>query len=151
MGNACLHLRQPKYISDLLESTKMVGAKPLASPIILGTKLSSGQGLLLNDLTENRHVVGAFQYYTISRHISYDVNQLCQFMHSPREPHWLSNGFSNNLKEPLILVSNTLIQALFLIYFVTRNLDDKKNTSGYGIFIGLSQEAECCVPFKYRC
>ena len=36
-----LHLCQTKYICDLLDQTQMVGAKPLASPTVASTKLSS--------------------------------------------------------------------------------------------------------------
>lgn len=32
-----LHLRQSNYISDLLEKTLMVGARPLASPTVSGS------------------------------------------------------------------------------------------------------------------
>ncbi|KAG6742168.1 hypothetical protein POTOM_055456 [Populus tomentosa] len=35
-----LHLRQTKYICDLLDKSHMAGAKPLASPIVATTKLS---------------------------------------------------------------------------------------------------------------
>ncbi|KAF5481186.1 hypothetical protein F2P56_001856 [Juglans regia] len=55
-----LHLRQARYITDLLESTKMVGAKPLSCPTISGPKLSTEDGELLSDPTEYRRVVGAF-------------------------------------------------------------------------------------------
>ncbi|RVW25023.1 Retrovirus-related Pol polyprotein from transposon RE1 [Vitis vinifera] len=36
-----LHLRQSKYIGDLLHRTKMAGAKPASSPCITGLKLST--------------------------------------------------------------------------------------------------------------
>jgi hypothetical protein len=66
----------------------MQGAKPLACPTTSGMKLSLYDGTLLPDPTEYRCVVGALQYCTISRpDISYAVNQLCQFMHNPRDTH----------------------------------------------------------------
>ena len=84
-----LHLCQNKYICDLLHRTKMVGAKPLASPIVTGTKLSSFDGEVLSDPTDYRHIIGALQYCTITRpDIAYVVNQLCQYMHQPRSSHW---------------------------------------------------------------
>lgn len=66
----------------------MVGARPLASPTVSGSKLSTHDGELLIDPTEYRQVVGALQYCTLTRpNTIYAVNKLCQFMHNPREPH----------------------------------------------------------------
>jgi len=36
-----LHLRQAKYISDLLSRSKMMGAKPFSSPCLAGSKMST--------------------------------------------------------------------------------------------------------------
>ena len=44
-----LHLRQTKYICDLLDQTQMTGAKPLASPTVASTKLSSTDEELISD------------------------------------------------------------------------------------------------------
>ncbi|XP_042957177.1 uncharacterized protein LOC122292754 [Carya illinoinensis] len=54
-----LHLKQSKYIFDLLEKTRMIGARPLASPTVSGTKLSAHESGLLEDATEYRQIVGA--------------------------------------------------------------------------------------------
>ncbi|RVW85693.1 Retrovirus-related Pol polyprotein from transposon RE2 [Vitis vinifera] len=67
----------------------MAGAKPLASPTVASTKLSSTNRELLSDSSTYRHIIGALQYCTITRpDISYVVNQLCQYMYQPRTPHW---------------------------------------------------------------
>ena len=77
-----LHLRQTKYICDLLDKSHMAGAKPLASPTIATTKLSSTEGELISDPSTYCQIIGALQYCTITRpDISYVVNQLCQFIH----------------------------------------------------------------------
>nr|CAN67565.1 hypothetical protein VITISV_020484 [Vitis vinifera] len=52
-----LHLRQSTYISDLLDRTKMIGAKPLSSPTMSGSKLSVEEGGLLQDATECGQIV----------------------------------------------------------------------------------------------
>jgi hypothetical protein len=39
-----LHLRQSKYILDLLHKAHMIGAKPYGSPCVSGSKLSSHEG-----------------------------------------------------------------------------------------------------------
>lgn len=84
-----LHLRQGKYITDLLHKTDLVGAKPFSQSTISSRKLTSQDGKLLTGLSKYRMIVGALQYCTISRpDISYVVIQLCQFMHSPCEGHW---------------------------------------------------------------
>ncbi|BBH02820.1 hypothetical protein Prudu_013511 [Prunus dulcis] len=54
-----------------------------------GQKLSLHGGEPLVDPSEYRQVVGALQYLTITRpDLSYAVNQVCQFMHSPTTLHW---------------------------------------------------------------
>jgi hypothetical protein len=51
-----LHLRQAKYITNLLSRTKMLGAKPYSSPCLAGSKLSKtvGDPLSPTDITEFR-------------------------------------------------------------------------------------------------
>ena len=44
-----LYLCQTKYICDLLDRTQMASAKPLASPTVAGTKLSSIDEELISD------------------------------------------------------------------------------------------------------
>ena len=66
----------------------MIGARPLSTPTALRPKLSAHEGELLNDPTEYYQVIGGLQYCILTRpDISYTMNQLCQFMHAPREPH----------------------------------------------------------------
>ncbi|RVW67847.1 Retrovirus-related Pol polyprotein from transposon RE1 [Vitis vinifera] len=86
-----LHLRQSKYIGDLLHRTKMAGAKPASSPCTTGLKLSThvGEPLTASQITEYRQTVGALQYCTLTRpDIAFSVNQLCQHMHCPNSVHW---------------------------------------------------------------
>lgn len=67
----------------------MVGAKLTSFPMIFSKKLTSQDGSLLIDPRKYKMIVGALQYCIIYRpDISYIVNQLCKFMHSPREGHW---------------------------------------------------------------
>ena len=55
-----LHLRQSTYISDLLNRTKMIGAKPLSSPTTSGSKLLAAEGDLLQDATNIDKLWGGF-------------------------------------------------------------------------------------------
>ncbi|XP_031262353.1 uncharacterized protein LOC116120540 [Pistacia vera] len=148
-SNKGLHLWQAKYISDLLESTKMQGAKPLACPTTSGMKLSSNAGTLQSDPTEYRRIVGALQYCTITRpDISYAVNQLCQFMHNPRDSHWIAT------KSVLRYLKGTVVYGLFYspstidihVYCDSNwvgNPDDRRSTSGFSIFLGKNLISWC--------
>ncbi|CAL8083411.1 unnamed protein product [Prunus armeniaca] len=54
-----------------------------------GQKLSAYDGEPHDSPDLYRSVVGALQYLTITRpDLSYAVNQVCQFMHSPTTTHW---------------------------------------------------------------
>ncbi|XP_068336519.1 uncharacterized mitochondrial protein AtMg00240-like [Pyrus communis] len=65
----------------------MDGAKPCITP--LGSTKLDLTGSLLDNPEEYRSIVGALQYLTWTRpDLSFAVNLVCQFMHSPREPHF---------------------------------------------------------------
>ncbi|CAL2238866.1 unnamed protein product [Prunus armeniaca] len=84
-----LHLTQKKYASDLLTRTGFADCKPISTPCISGQKLSLHSGEPLMDPSEYCQVVSALQYLTITQpDLSYAVNQVCQFMHSPTTLHW---------------------------------------------------------------
>jgi histone deacetylase 1/2 len=54
-------------------------------------KLSAHEGDPLGeeDSTRYRSIVGALQYLTLTRpDISFSVNKVCQFLHSPTTLHW---------------------------------------------------------------
>jgi hypothetical protein len=88
LGIQVQRTNQAKYISDLLHRVKMLGAKPSKSPCLAGSKLSKFDGELLKDLTTYRHIVGALQYYTLTRpDVAFSVNQLCQHIHAPTSSH----------------------------------------------------------------
>ena len=86
-----MHLNQSKYALDLLSRTKFTDAKPISTPVSSGHKLSAHDGDPYPNPEMYRSVVGALQYITITRpDLSYAVNQVCQFMHSPKTTHWLA-------------------------------------------------------------
>lgn len=70
------------------ERANFLLAKPCSSPMAPGSKLSHNDSTPLVDATAYRSVVGALQYLTITRpDLTYAVNQVCQFMHQPRQTH----------------------------------------------------------------
>jgi len=137
-----LHLCKTKYISDLLHRVQMLGAKPAKSPCSSGAKLSKFDGEVLSDPTEYRHVVGALQYYTLTRpKIAFLVNQLCQHMHHPSTAHWTA------AKRVLWYLKATPSHRLFyskgplqLQAFYDSDWagspDDRRSTSGFCVFLG---------------
>ncbi|KAM1217235.1 hypothetical protein ACFX2J_013437 [Malus domestica] len=82
-----IFIHQSKYILDLLKRSHMDGAKPCLTP--LGSTKLDLSGLFLSDPAEYRSIVRALQYLTWTRpDLSFVVNLVCQFMHSPREQHF---------------------------------------------------------------
>jgi len=80
--STALVLTQTKYTSDLLTRTHMQDSKTCPTPLASGSKLSAYDGAPLSDATEYRSIVGALQYFTLTRpDICYAINQVCQFMH----------------------------------------------------------------------
>ncbi|KAF5442297.1 hypothetical protein F2P56_034969 [Juglans regia] len=83
-----LCLSQSKYIDDLLIRTHMHDSKPVNTPMSI-TKLTALDGPTFDDPHWYRSVVGNLQYLAFTRpDISFAVNHVCQYMHSPRLPHW---------------------------------------------------------------
>jgi hypothetical protein len=65
----------------------MSGCKPCTTPIDTNAKLSA-DGPPVADATDYRALAGALQRLTFTRpDISYAVQQICLYMHDPREPH----------------------------------------------------------------
>ena len=120
----------------------MVGAKPLASPTVASTKLSSTDEELISDPSTYWQIIGALQYCIITcPNISYVFNQLCQYMHRPRTPHW------QVMKRVLRYLKGTVNHGLFYTPSPLQlhtycdsdwagNPDDRRSTSGYGVFLG---------------
>ncbi|XP_019191042.1 PREDICTED: uncharacterized protein LOC109185558 [Ipomoea nil] len=75
-------------MTDLLGRAGMVDCKPLATPAAV-TKAVTPSDELFDNPTQYRRIVGALWYLTITRpDLSFAVNRLCQFMHSPTVDHW---------------------------------------------------------------
>ena len=137
-----LHLCQTKYIYDLLYRTNMVGAKPLSSPTVTGTKLSSFDGEVLSNPKDYRHIIGALQYYTTTRpDIAYVVNQLCQYIHQPRSSYW--QAMKRVLRYLKGIVNDDLYYTPSFLDIHTYcdsnwagNPNDRRSTSGYDVFLG---------------
>ncbi|CAN6544900.1 unnamed protein product [Malus baccata var. baccata] len=82
-----IYISQTKYILDLLKKAHMDEAKPCATP--LSTSKLDHSSPLLDNAAQYRSFVGALQYLTWTRlDLSFAVNLVCQYMHSPRQSHF---------------------------------------------------------------
>ncbi|KAJ0828851.1 putative RNA-directed DNA polymerase [Helianthus annuus] len=104
-----LHLSQEAYVRDILAHANMTNCKSCNTPCDTDSKLSAQAGSLLSDGTLYRSLAGALQYLTFTRpDISYSVQQVCLFMHAPREPHF------QYLKRILRFLKGTSDHALYI-------------------------------------
>ena len=83
-----LILHQQNYAADILQRANMTNCNPCLTPVDTKSKLAEDDGPPVADPTLYRSLPGALQYLTFTRpDISYAVQQVCLFMHDPREPH----------------------------------------------------------------
>ncbi|KAG7548055.1 hypothetical protein ISN44_As12g032640 [Arabidopsis suecica] len=83
-----LFLNQQNYAADILHRAHMTNCKPCATPADSRAKLAADNGPIVEDPTLYSSLAGALQYLTFTRpNISFAVQQVCLFMHDPREPH----------------------------------------------------------------
>ena len=135
-----LFLHQTKYLLDLLQKTNMEGAKPCSTP--LATAKLDHSGIPLSHPTDYRSLVGALQYLTWTRpDISFVVNQVCQFMHTPTDLHmqaakrilrFLKGTLDHGLwfkKSPLTLSAFSDADWAGCVY-------DRRSTSGFCVYLG---------------
>ena len=67
----------------------MLDVKPATTPMASGTTLSLYDGGALHDPNSYRKIVRALQYCMITQpDLSFAVNKVCQYMHTPTTSHW---------------------------------------------------------------
>lgn len=82
-----IFLNQHKYTQDLIA----LAGLQVDTPLEVNVKYHSAEGKLLSDPSLYRQLVGSLNYLTITRpDISFVVQQVSQFMHSPRHLHLAS-------------------------------------------------------------
>ncbi|GJX03019.1 ribonuclease H-like domain-containing protein [Tanacetum coccineum] len=137
-----MFLSQRKYAMEILERAHMVGCNSSRTPVDTESKLGDG-GTPVVDPTLYRSLAGSLQYLTFTRpDITYAVQQVCLYMHDPREPHFSA------LKQILRYVQGTLDYGLQLFSSTTDSLiaysdadwagcpTTRWSTSGYCVFLG---------------
>lgn len=82
-------MSQRKYVVNILQDSRLLGARPNKFSMEQNLKLTPTDGVLLSDPTKYRRLVGRLIYLTVTRpDLVYSVRTLSQFMHEPRKPHW---------------------------------------------------------------
>lgn len=140
-----LSLTQKKYSQDLLRRASMLKCKPVSTPMSATERISADTGALLSsaDATTYRSIVGGLQYLTITRpDISFAVNRVCQYLHSPRDSHW--SAVKRILRYVRFTASYGLhlqpapsgVISAFSDADWAGNPDDRRSTGGYDVFLG---------------
>uniref|UniRef100_A0A1J3F6I4 Putative mitochondrial protein n=1 Tax=Noccaea caerulescens TaxID=107243 RepID=A0A1J3F6I4_NOCCA len=84
-----MFLSQQNYAADILHRANMTNCNPCATPFDTCAKFRADVGAPVEDPMLYRSLAGAFQYLTFTRSdIAYAVQQICLYMHDPREPHF---------------------------------------------------------------
>ncbi|GJU33246.1 ribonuclease H-like domain-containing protein [Tanacetum coccineum] len=139
---AGIFLSQTKYAIEILERAQMLNCNPCWTLVDTEKKLGP-EGSPITDLTLYRSLAGALQYLTFTRpDLSYAVQQLCLYMHDPREPHL------NAMKRVLRYLRGTTDLGLQLFrsttsQFIAYSDADwagcpamRRSTSGYCVYLG---------------
>ncbi|GJT57119.1 ribonuclease H-like domain-containing protein [Tanacetum coccineum] len=78
----------PSTVKEILERAHMQNCNPCQTPVDTESKFGS-DGDPVSDPTLYRSLAGALQYLTFTRpDLSYAVQQVCLYMHDPRDPHF---------------------------------------------------------------
>nr|GEX99909.1 ribonuclease H-like domain-containing protein [Tanacetum cinerariifolium] len=137
-----LFLSQKQYAIELLACTHMTNCNPSRTSVDTDSKLGP-EDFPIQDPTLYRSLTGGLQYLTFTRpDISYVVQQICLYMHDPREPHLAA------LKRILRYIRGTLDFGFHLYSSTTISLVGytdvdwagcpltRRSTSGYCVFLG---------------
>jgi hypothetical protein len=137
-------VHQTKYASDLLQRFDMTNCKPSSTPYSSTSRLTKDQGTPLVDPTSFRSLVGALQYLTFTRpDLSFAVNQVCQFMHSPTDTHliaakWILRYIKGSLSSGLLFQPGSLNLQAYADADWAGDPLDRRSTSGYVVFLGFT-------------
>nr|GEX61479.1 ribonuclease H-like domain-containing protein [Tanacetum cinerariifolium] len=137
-----LFLSQKQYAIKLLARAHMTNCNPSRTPVDTDSKLGP-EGVPIQDPTLYRSLASGLQYLTFTRpDISYAVQQICLYMHDPREPYLAAlkrilRYIRGTLDFGFHLYSSTIIS---LIGYTDADWagcpSTRRSTSGYCVFLG---------------
>ncbi|XP_019084281.1 PREDICTED: uncharacterized protein LOC109125930 [Camelina sativa] len=138
-----LWLHQQNYAADILHRANMVDYNPCLTLVDTKQKLAPDGSPPLSDPTLHCSLAGAFQYLTFTRpDISYALQQICLFMHIPRDSHFQA------LKRILRYIKGTISHGIHMTKSSSLSLTaysnsdwagcpaGRRSTSGYCVFLG---------------
>ena len=138
-----LLLHQQNYAADILHRANMTNCNPCLTPDDTKQKLSADDSPPVSDPTLYRSLAGALQYLTFTRpDIAFAVQQICLFMHDPREAHF------NALKRILRYLKGTISLGVRMLKSKSLHLtaysdadwagcpSTRRSTFGYCVFLG---------------
>jgi hypothetical protein len=105
--------------------------------------LTDGEPLSPENSTRYRSVLGALQYLLLTRpDISFSVNRVCQYMTVPTSVHWTTvKRLIRYLRDIIdyglrFIKTGSLLLDAFSDTDWAGNLDDRRSTGGYTVFLG---------------
>lgn len=139
--NEGLLLSQHKYILDILEQHKMVGAKSVTTPMASSDPSSIDSSAC--DTHLYRQTIGELQYLSFTRpDIALSVNKLAQFVSSPTEHNWscvkrILRYLKGTASHSILLrrQSSSTLRAFFDADWAGNPID-RTSTSAFIIFLG---------------
>nr|GEX10193.1 copia protein [Tanacetum cinerariifolium] len=125
--------------TSVFERAHMLNCNPCKTPVDADTKLGP-HGSHVEDPSFYRSLAVALQYLTFTRpHLSYAVQQICLYMHDPREPHFTA------LKRILCYIRGTLDHGLQLYASSTSQLVAYSDADSAGCPTTRRSTSGCCV------
>lgn len=138
-----IFLSQRNYTLQLIDDAGLLGSKPVNTPMDPRKTLNEFDGILLDDPTSYRRLIGRLIYLNITRpDIAFAVQQLSQFMSNPRDIHMdAAKHLLRYLKQSpgqgvlFSKQSNFQLKA-FCDSDWGRCLDTRRSISGFCVFLG---------------
>nr|GEU36976.1 ribonuclease H-like domain-containing protein [Tanacetum cinerariifolium] len=137
-----LFLSQLKFVEKILERAHMQNCNLCRTLVNTESKLGS-DGEPVSDPTLYHSLAGALQYLTFTRpNLSYAVQQVCLYMHDPRDPHFTA------LKHILCYVRGTLDYSLQLHVSYTTHITAYTNADWAGCHV--TRRSTSIAEAEYR-
>ncbi|KAH9741982.1 retrovirus-related pol polyprotein from transposon RE2 [Citrus sinensis] len=138
-----LHLSQTKYIGDILQKAHMLGSKGYNTPMSTIEKLRKENGVLFENPSLYRSIIGSLQYVTLTRpDIAFSVNKLSQFLVVPIVLHWQACKRVLRYLQSTTNYGLQFLSSSFLLLNAYSDADwgsdpdDRKSIGGYCVFLG---------------
>ena len=138
-----IHLSQTKYIGDILQKAHMLGSKGYNTPMSTIEKLRKENGVLFENPSLYRSIIGSLQYVTLTRpDIAFSVNKLSQFLVVPIVLHWQACKRVLRYLQSTTNYGLQFLSSSFLLLNAYSDADwgsdpdDRKSIGGYCVFLG---------------